>query len=103
MTQQLDQHLFRAATSGSHGYNLQLQTIKSTTNGVRYMYDLYREKKWQQIQELSSLILNSASSSEESAIPNDTEESSPRGRQLQQTDTTTQEVTEEFGLLYRNC
>jgi hypothetical protein len=43
------------------------------------MYNQYREKKWNQIQELSILIMKSANSTPET---NNTLEISQRGRQL---------------------
>ena len=71
-----------------------LKTKKSTTLGIRKMYNQYREKKWNQIVELSTLIIKSSDQPTMSDT-NDTIESSSRGRQLDN-DNTVQSVTEEF-------
>ena len=62
------------------------------------MYNQYREKKWNQIQELSILIMKSANSTPET---NNTLEISPRGRQLDN-DSNVQHLTEEFCVLSRD-
>ena len=92
--------MFTADVNGSHGYKLKLQTKKSTTNGVRQMYKQYRDKKWNQIQELSTLIMKSAISTQ--TAENTTAENSPRGRQLDN-DSTIQSLTEEFCAISREC
>jgi hypothetical protein len=62
------------------------------------MYNQYREKKWNQIQELSILIMKSANSTPET---NNTLESPPRGRPLDN-DSNVQHLTEEFCVLSRD-
>ncbi|XP_076105140.1 uncharacterized protein LOC143073461 [Mytilus galloprovincialis] len=96
--QQLDSHLFSADINGCHSYRLRLKTQKSTTVGIRKMYNQYKEKKWNQIQQLSTLIMKSASSSPSRSINT---ELSPSTRQLDN-DTTVQSLTEDFCCLSRD-
>ncbi|XP_071159679.1 uncharacterized protein [Mytilus edulis] len=98
--QQLDHYLFTANINGSHGYSKHLLTQKSTTLGIRKMYNQYREKKWNQVQELSTLIMKSANSTPTS--PESTSEGSPR-RTQQDIDTTVQSLTEDFCVFSRDC
>ena len=97
--QQLDHYLFTADINGTHGYRVCLQTQKSTTLGIRKMYNQYREQKWNQIQELSILIMKSANST--TLETNNTLESPSRGRQLDN-DSNVQHLTEEFCVLSRD-
>jgi hypothetical protein len=64
------------------------------------MYNQYREKKWNQIQELSTLIMKSTNSTP-TIETNNTLESPPRGRQLEN-DNNVQHLTEEFCVLSRD-
>ncbi|XP_076074232.1 uncharacterized protein LOC143045536 [Mytilus galloprovincialis] len=98
--QQLDHYLFTADINGSHGYRKHLMIQKSTTLGIRKMYNQYREKKWNQIQELSTVIMKSANSTPSS--PDSTPESSRRHTQSDN-DPTVQSMTEDFCVFSRDC
>jgi hypothetical protein len=65
------------------------------------MYNQYREKKWNQIQEVTTLIMKSANSTTPTPETNNTLEISPRGRQLDN-DNNVQSITEEFCVFSRD-
>jgi hypothetical protein len=74
--QQLNHYLFLADINGSHDYRVHIQTQKSATLGIRKMHNQYRQKKLDQIQELSILIMEYITHTPDI---NSTLESSPRG------------------------
>lgn len=55
--QRLDQQIFSANMEGHQGHSVRLQTQKSVVTGMKKVYNKLKTKKWQEIQELSSLIL----------------------------------------------
>ena len=57
--QRIDNQIFTSNLDGFHGYRLHLQTQRSVIVGVKKMFQKYKNKKWEEIQELSALILQS--------------------------------------------
>lgn len=84
----LDQQIFTANIEGASGYGVHLQSQKSVTVGVKKVFEKLKTKKWQEIQELSALILQSNDPSH--PTPTATTDSQP------ETDTMATSFTEMF-------
>ncbi|XP_063401881.1 uncharacterized protein LOC134686138 [Mytilus trossulus] len=84
----LDQQIFTANIEGASGYGVHLQSQKSVTVGVKKVFEKLKTKKWQEIQELSALILQSNDPSH--PTPTATLDSQP------ETDTMATSFTEMF-------
>jgi len=93
--QRIDNQVFTSNLDGFHGYRLHLQTQRSVIVGVKKMFQKYKNKKWEEIQELSALILQSRDPS----YPNYT---TLPDSQLEP-DTMATELTEMFCVYFRTA